>query len=129
MEKTPEQDRRAFNRAKRVLSIEYRLSKGIGRTAEKKWHLSTTYDMSVNGVAFFSEFEYQQNDILDLKVTMSGLLEIYRGLGTVVRLSKKKSGIYYLVGVKLLVKKSETGTKLQSKSKTTKKHPSIKFQI
>ena len=33
-------------------------------------------------------------------MVMSGVLDIYNGKGTVVRVTKKKTGAYFLVGIK-----------------------------
>ncbi|MBF0483471.1 MAG: PilZ domain-containing protein [Candidatus Omnitrophica bacterium] len=118
---TIEAERRAYTRAKRILSIEYRLHKNTPRSTENKWCLSTTYDMSVNGLAFFSENEYHKNDILDVNVTMSGVLEIYKGLAQVKRVAKKRTGACFLVGLELINKSQTKKRNVTKKIKPIKK--------
>jgi len=99
-EKTEE--RRSAIRAKRVMSVEYRLVKSSTKKKDKKIYLSTTQDMSVGGVSFYTENEYRTGDVLEIRIVMSGVLDIYTGQGKVVRVEKKKTGSYYLVGIKFL---------------------------
>lgn len=113
MVKAAIQERRNFIRAKRVMSIQYRLLKSKIKTpTTKTWHLSATHDMSLGGVGFYSDVEYRVGDIIELQVIMSGLLHIYDGSAEVVRVEKK--GSVYFVGVRIL-----------SKS-TTKKAPTLR---
>lgn len=98
-------ERRHSVRAKRVLSIEFRLNKSSRKTANTEWHLSTTQDMSLGGLAFYTDIEYKEGDILELHVVMSGILDIFNGYGKIVRIDKKRSGSYYLVAVKFLTNK------------------------
>ena len=92
-------ERRSRNRAKRVLSIQYRVLK-----AKKKgqWQLSTTEDMSVKGVSFLVEEEFRKGDKLEIQVCMSGAIEIFCGLATVVRVEKKQTGSNFFVAVELV---------------------------
>ena len=95
-------ERRHSVRAKRVLSIEYRLNKNSRKHADTEWHLSTTQDMSLGGLAFYTDIEYKEGDILELHVVMSGILDIFNGYGKIVRIDKKQSGTYFLVAVKFI---------------------------
>jgi hypothetical protein len=108
MVKQNPKERRQHLRAKRILSIQYRLVKGRGRQAERTWRLSTTQDMSVFGLAFLSEVSYVMGDVLEIKVVMSGILDIYSGLAKVVRIESKKTAAYDLVAVRLMGSKART---------------------
>ena len=95
-------ERRHSVRAKRILSIEFRLAKSLRKHVNTEWHLSTTQDMSLDGLAFYTDIEYKEGDTLELHVVMSGILDIFNGYGKIVRIEKKRSGTYYLVAVKFL---------------------------
>ncbi len=92
-------ERRSFVRAKRVLSIEYQLIKSARRKVHPVWHLSTTHDMSLGGLTFFTDEEFRPGDILEVHVVMSGVLDIFKGPCKVVRVERKKTGTYYLTAV------------------------------
>ena len=96
------EERRQAVRAKRILSIQYRLAKSKSKDSDKSWHLSTTYDMSVLGLSFLSEVPYSVDDILELHVVMSGVLDIFKGSGKVVRVDRKESAAFYLIAVKFI---------------------------
>ena len=98
------EDRRVGIRAKRVLSIQFRLVKSKRKILDKNWYLSTTYDMSVGGIAFYTNQEYQPGDILEVRVTMSGILDVLKGLVKVRRVERKKMGAFFLVAVQMLDK-------------------------
>ena len=98
-------ERRNWIRAKRVLSIEYRLNKSSRKRFDTDWHLSTTQDMSLGGLAFYTDKEYKVGDIIELHVVMSGILDIFNGYGKVIRVEKKRSGTYFLVAVKFVSNK------------------------
>ena len=70
------------------------------------WYLSTTEDMSVNGLLFTSAMPYQKSDVVELEIVMSGVLDIFRGHGKVVRVQKKESGAFYAVAVQYIDIKS-----------------------
>ena len=93
-------ERRVWIRAKRVLSIQVRLVKSKRKNFDPSWHLTTTYDMSLGGVAFYSDREYLIGETLEVHVIMSGILEIFKGLVEVVRVERKITGSHYLVAVK-----------------------------
>ncbi len=99
MVKQAVEERRHGIRAKRILSIQYRLAKHKG-AKNHEWFLSTTQDMSVSGLSFLSEHAFRPGDMLEVKVVMSGVLDIYNGFAKVVRTERKKTAAYYLVGVK-----------------------------
>ena len=102
MVKQSRDERRSYSRAKRVLSIQYRLVKNRYNSREAKWHLSTTHNMSLGGVAFFTDQEYKVNDILEIHVVMSGVLDIFKGLAKVVRIEGKVTGAFFLTAVKFI---------------------------
>ena len=59
-------------------------------------------------------------DILELRVFMSGVLDIYSGMTKIVRIIQKKNGAYALIGVKYLDLKSKSSV---TKSAVEKKPP------
>ena len=97
-------ERRRWIRAKRILSIQFRL---IKPNLNNAWQLSTTQDMSVGGLSFYTDQEYHPNNILELKVVMSGVLDIFSGYAKVVRAERKRTGVYYLVAVKFVETKDK----------------------
>lgn len=119
MVKSNIKERRRWVRAKRVLSITFKLKKSARAKANKDAFLSTTEDMSVGGLSFYTDCEYQIGDILDMKVVMSGVLDIFGGFAEVVRVEKKKTGAHYLIGVKYLAKSSTSNKTSRSVAKKT----------
>lgn len=111
MVKQDVKERRHFVRAKRILSIQFRIKKSSRKNYDKSWGLSTTQDMSLSGLSFYTDREYAPGDILYLHVVMSGVLDIYKGYGKVVRSDRKKSGVCYLVAVEYADKESVLGKK------------------
>ncbi len=101
------EERRSGIRAKRILSIQYRLVKSKAKNRDSSWQLSTTEDMSISGLAFLSAQSFTPGDILEVQVVMSGVLDIYTGLARVVRTERKQTAAYYLVGVKFLGTKAK----------------------
>lgn len=93
-------ERRDYVRAKRVLSIQYRLKKSKGKKVESEWDLSTTHDMSVGGLSFITKDQFHVGDVLELKVVMSGVLDIFNGEGKVIRVEQKSTGAYFLTAIK-----------------------------
>ena len=112
------EDRRNAIRAQRILSIQYRVVKTKTRNTDKRWHLSTTHDMSATGLSFLSDIEYRMDDVLELHVVMSGVLDVFKGYGEVRRIDKKDTGSFCFVAVKFVKspKQVPTGTK---RNKTT----------
>ena len=95
-------ERREYIRAKRILSVRHRLVKRKNKPMYDFWYLSTTEDMSVNGLLFTSAMPYQRGDIIEFEIVMSGVLDIFRGYGKVVRVQKKESGAFYSVAVQYI---------------------------
>ena len=102
MVKQMSDEKREYVRAKRILSVRHRLVKRKNKPMHDFWYLSTTEDMSVNGLLFTSAMPYQKNDVIELEIVMSGVLDIFRGHGRVVRVQKKESGAFYSVAVQYL---------------------------
>ena len=118
-------ERRVWIRAKRVLSVQVRLVKSKRKNFDRSWHATTTYDMSLGGIAFYSDREYREGETLEVHVLMSGLLDIFKGLVKVVRVERKKTGSHYLVAVKLLTPKVrpifQSASKLSQRAGSKKK--------
>ena len=104
MVKESTEERRQWLRAKRVVNIEFRLIKRRGKNISGPWFLSTTEDMSIRGIAFYTNQEYQIGDILEIRVTMSGILEILKGYGKITRVEHRKTGAFFLMAIKMLGK-------------------------
>ena len=102
MVKAAVQERRVWTRAKRVLSLQFRLINRQNKEYKDQWHLSTTQDMSLGGLAFYTDIEYREDDLLEVHVVMSGVLDIFNGLAKVVRVEKRRSAAYFLVAVQYL---------------------------
>ena len=95
-------ERRQAVRSRRILSIQFRLFKSKSkRRQDTAWHISTTHDMSATGLSFISDVAYQIGDILELNMVLSGVIDIYKGFGKVVRLEEKNPGSIYFIAVKL----------------------------
>ncbi len=96
------EDRRSAIRAQRILSIQYRVVATKTCGADKHWHLSTTHDMSATGLSFLSDIVYGIDDTLELHVVMSGVLDVFKGYGQVVRIDKKDTGSFCFIAVKFV---------------------------
>lgn len=118
MNKPTGEERRQAIRARRILSIQFRLVKSRRKNADTNWHLSTTHDMSILGISFLSDVPYQIDDVLELQVVMSGILDIFKGHGKVVRVEKKATGAAFMMAVKFIDKK-ESSSKAKKSAKTT----------
>ena len=93
-------ERRVSVRAKRILSIRHRLHKRNGKIfSDEPWYLSTTENMSASGVLFVSAAKYAAGDIVELHIVMSGILDIFRGYGEVVRTEQKPEAAFYMIAV------------------------------
>ena len=99
-------ERRQFVRARRVLAIEYRRAEKNRKSSA--WHLSTTEDMSLGGIKFYSDIELRSGDMLEIRVVMSGVLDIFRGIVKVVRVEKKASTTYFVTAVQFIRSKSKS---------------------
>ena len=100
-------DRRNGERADRVIAISHRLLKRAGRKVFSDWSLSTTKNMSHSGLLFLSSVPYRKNDILELQVVMSGVIEIFNGQAQVARVEEKGS-CSFDIGVKYIQPKMPT---------------------
>jgi hypothetical protein len=97
LEQSPHpEERRDSIRAKRIVTVRHRLSKHNGRYVNGKWQMSVTEDMSLSGLLFVSAIAYEKDDLVELEVVMSGLLNIFKGYGQVIRLTRQKGGFYYV---------------------------------
>ena len=89
-------ERRRASRADRVVAISHRLIKR-GRSKEfAQWSLSSTKNMSVTGILFLSETPYKVGDIVEVHVTMSGIIDIVKGFAQVVRVQMKTRHSYHV---------------------------------
>ncbi len=109
------EDRRQAIRAQRILSIQYRVVSTKSRNIDKHWHLSTTHDMSATGLSFLSDIVYRIDDVLELQVVMSGVLDVFKGYGQVVRIDKRDTGSFCFVAIKFVQSPKVRATR---KSKT-----------
>jgi len=95
-------ERREAIRAKRILNIQYRLAKSRYKSGDRRWHLSTTHDMSAKGLAFLSDVPYHIGDILELHTVMSGVIDVIKGFGKVIRIEQKRRSAAYLLAVQFV---------------------------
>jgi hypothetical protein len=109
------EERRECIRAKRIVTVRYRSVKHKGKSVNSRWQMSVTQDMSLTGLLFVSAMDFKKDDVIELEVVMSGMLEIFKGFGQVVR-SAKQSGGHYSVAVKYI------DFKPSSKTRSAKKH-------
>ena len=100
-------ERRGGARANRVLSIEYRLYGSKNRNADKTWHLSTTQDVSSGGLSFYSDYEYRLGDVLEIRIVMSGVLDIFKGVAHVIRVERKHMAASYFTAVQFVPRRSK----------------------
>ena len=121
-------DRRNAVRAQRILSIQYRVIKTKTRNADKHWHLSTTHDMSATGLSFLSDIEYRIDDVLEMHVVMSGVLDVFKGYGEVVRIDKKDTGSFCFVAVKFVKSPRSSKSSAAPRSKSTVAKSSRRFK-
>ncbi len=97
MVKPKTRERRKFVRARRVLTIEHRLYKRKGILIDGSWNISKTEDMSIVGLLFSSDIAYLRGDIIQLRVVMSGLIDVFHGFGRVIRTEQKKDNYFVAV--------------------------------
>jgi c-di-GMP-binding flagellar brake protein YcgR len=119
----PETERRQSIRARRVLSVQYRFSKTRPGKSETGWHLSTTEDMSLDGLSFYSDMEAREGDELDVHVVMSGVLDIFNGKARVVRVEKPESGSTYFIAVRFDLRKTHQSTRRAKTHRVKKTSP------
>ncbi len=101
MIKTSFNDRRDSVRVKRIVTVRHRLHKRDSKKYNDIWQLATTEDMSYSGLLFSSVLPYKAGDTLELEVVMSGVLYLFKGYGSVVRVGENRKG-YYQIGVKYI---------------------------
>lgn len=95
-------EKRRHERVNRALAMQFRLNKSKQKGADTDtWHLSMTTDMSASGIAFNSAQGFLPGDILDLQVVLSGVLDVVKAQGKVVRCEEEKDGGPYRVAVEL----------------------------
>jgi alanine dehydrogenase len=97
-------ERRYFARAKRVLGVQFKLVQGRKNDARKNWELSVTEDMSSGGLSFYTDCELSVGDSLELRVMISGMMDIYTGYARVVRVERMAYGAYLLTAVQFIEK-------------------------
>ncbi len=119
-------ERRRHIRAKRILSIQFKLAKGQKRRVDRSLGLSTTQDLGAGGLSFYTDREYCAGDILDLHIIMSGVLDIYKGQAQVVRIGRKKSGACFLAAVKFIEKEQ---TQKRNRKYRSVKRPRIRKRL
>jgi hypothetical protein len=127
MAKKSGKEKRNWIRAKHVLSIQYRIAKAKRKKYDPTWGLSTTQDMSYGGLSFLSDRDIRVGDILELRVVMSGILDIYSGFTKVARVAQKKRGSHALIGVKYLDVKKNKDSKSEKGQKKTPKRSAKKY--
>ena len=95
-------ERRQHIRVARSLAMQFRLKKSRFKGGDTDtWHLSMTTDMSVGGIAFESSVPFAVTDILELQVVMSGVIDVVKAEGKVVRVEEKPEVNGYSVAVEL----------------------------
>ena len=119
-------ERRGCSRATRILSIEYRLYKSRRQHNDRSWHLSTTEDVSPAGLSFYSDYEYYPGDILDIRVGMPGLLEVFKGQCEVVRAEQNPLGACYFIALRFVGKDARRTPAERSKRSTKRSYSSTK---
>ena len=104
------EDRRDSIRAARIVTVKHRLVKHKGKKVSKPWQMSLTENMSLSGLLFVSATSYEKKDLIEVEVVMSGLLDLFKGYGEIVRSVLHKSG-YYHVAIKYVDLKPRTKTR------------------
>ncbi len=99
-------ERRDSVRVERVITVNHHLIKHNNRKVDSAWQLASTKNMSLSGLLFVSALVYHPGDIVELRVVMSGVLDIFNGFGKVVHVSRDKSG-HYQIGVQYVDLKSK----------------------
>lgn len=107
-------ERRHYVRAERSLVIEHRLYRRKGILVDGNWQVSTTRDMSIVGILFYSDIPYLIGDLIQLRVVMNGALDVFKGFSRVVRCEKRKAKQPFLIAVTFI----EENSKLLKSSKS-----------
>jgi hypothetical protein len=104
------EERRDSIRAKRIVTVKHRRVKHKGKSVNGKWQVSLTENMSLSGLLFVSPVGYDKGDVIEIEVVMSGILDIFKGFGEVIRSSSQKGGHYY-IAVRYVDLKPKTKTR------------------
>lgn len=113
-------EKRDSIRAKRIVTVHHRLAKHKGKKVSSPWQVSMTENMSYSGLLFVSAIEYEQGDLIEVEVVMSGVLDIFKGFGEVVRSVKNKNKFYH-IALKYVDLKQNTKSSDEKNSKSKKK--------
>jgi hypothetical protein len=113
-------DRRDSIRAARIVTVKHRRVQHKGQKVEGTWQVSMTENMSVSGLLFVSAFVYEQDDLVELEVVMSGMVDLFKGYGQVIRSIHHKGGHYH-VAVKYVDLKAMPKSKTRSAKRIIKK--------
>ena len=105
MNKIQVKDKRLHPRAERVLSLEFRLISDQESRRDHSWRLSMTTDVSRGGVAFYTDANLKNQDVIEMKIIMSGMIEIYSGFAKVVRVDKRESAAYALIAAQFILER------------------------
>lgn len=97
-------ERRRGDRANRILSIEYRPRAGKAKSADKVWRLSTTQNVGSGRLSFYSDHEYRIDDVLDIRLVMGGVLDVFKGIAKVIRVERKQMAASYLTAVRFVLR-------------------------
>ncbi len=101
MSRTTLSERRRFVRARRKMWLQHKLHHRHHKPVHDRWHWAISCDMSVGGVLFMTSLLYHKGDVIDLRVTVAGTVDVLKGLARVVRVNKK-SDETFAVAVALL---------------------------
>lgn len=116
MSKLKVEERRRFVRARRRMQVEHKLHHRNNRPVVDRWHWALSHDMSYGGVLFSTDAFYQKGDVLDIRVTFAGSIEVLKGLARVVRAHPQKDG-FFAVAVALLFLENYSPGKNRLKNK------------
>ncbi len=101
------EERRDSIRAHRIVTVKHRRVQHKGRKVSDKWQLALTENMSLSGLLFVSAIDYEKDDVIEVEVVMSGLLDLFKGFGQVVRSIRQKAGHSH-VAIKYIQLKPKT---------------------
>ena len=104
------EERRDSIRAHRIVTVKHRRVQHKGHKVSGSWQLSLTENMSLSGLLFVSAVAYEKGDLIEVEVVMSGLLDLFKGFGQVVRSVRQKAGHYH-VAIKYTDLKPKTKTR------------------
>lgn len=96
------EEKRKHKRVARVLSVEYYPLKEMQKNMHAIPKVSLTEDMSAGGLTLYCDEGYRIGDMLHIKVTMSGSLDIFNGPAKIIRVVRKKGAAHFFVAVKFI---------------------------